>query len=117
MKYKVEILETLRREVEVESESEEEAIDKIKTMYGKADIVLDSSDFIGVDYQIIKEQYDVISPDGFSISRDVVYNSLKEAENAFEEWKKRYILQGYYSSNKGKIPLDELKEHCKIIEI
>ena len=26
-------------------------------------------------------------------------------------------MQGYYSSNKGRIPLDELEKHCELIEI
>lgn len=51
-------------------------------------------------------KYDVLSPDNFSISRYEVYNSIDEAEKAFDQWLKRYEQQGYYSSVKyGKIPL------------
>jgi hypothetical protein len=61
-------------------------------------------------------QYDVISPDGFSIERDAVYNSLIEATQALEKWRERYERQGYYSSVKyGRIPLDELNQYCRIL--
>jgi len=58
-----------------------------------------------------KQKYRVISPDGFDIVNGKIYNSKKEAEIAFLEWSKNYVNQGYYSSNKGRIPLDELREH------
>jgi archaellum component FlaC len=64
-----------------------------------------------------KEKYDVISPDGFSISYDGIYKTIQEAKNAFNEWKKNYERQGYYSSTKGRIPLDELESHCTIIKL
>ena len=64
-----------------------------------------------------KKRYDVISPDGFSIHFCDTYNSIEEAEEAFEEWKKRFEKQGYYSSNGGRIPLNELENYCKIILI
>lgn len=64
------------------------------------------------------KKFDVISPDGFSIHFSDTYSSKKEARKAFEEWKKRYERQGYYSStNYGRIPLDELENYCKIILI
>jgi len=63
------------------------------------------------------KRYDVISPDGFPIDRVATYKSRKEAIAAFEVWKKRYKMQGYYSSNEGRIPLDELGDHCKIVEV
>jgi hypothetical protein len=63
-------------------------------------------------------KYNVISPDGFSITFDETYNTIKEAKKAFNEWKKRYKLQGYYSSTQyGRIPLKDLESYCSIIEI
>lgn len=63
-------------------------------------------------------QYEVISPDGFSIEMDAVYNSLIEATQALDKWSKRYEHQGYYSSVKyGRIPLDELNQYCRILII
>jgi len=41
---------------------------------------------------------------------------MDAAKAAFTEWAKRYKSQGYYSSNKGRIPLDELEENCKFPE-
>ena len=65
-----------------------------------------------------KIRYDVISPDGFSIHPVDTYPSEKKAREAFDKWKKPYEIQGYYSStNYGRIPLDELFNHCKIVEI
>jgi hypothetical protein len=64
-----------------------------------------------------KKRYDVLSPDGFSIHFSDTYATKKEAKNAFNEWKKRYESQGFYSSNKGRIPLNELEDYCKIIEV
>ena len=45
MKYKIEILETLRRIVEVDAKDEEEAMDRVGRMYYNSDIVLGADDF------------------------------------------------------------------------
>lgn len=45
MKYKIEILETLRRVVKVDAKNEEEAMDKVGRMYYNSDIVLGADDF------------------------------------------------------------------------
>lgn len=45
MKYKIEILETLRRVVEIDTKNEEEAMDKVGRMYYNSDIVLGADDF------------------------------------------------------------------------
>jgi len=62
-------------------------------------------------------QFEVFSPDGFAISREETYPSREVAEQKLQEWVKRYEFQGYYSSNKGIITLDELASRCKIIEV
>ena len=62
-------------------------------------------------------RYDVISPDGFSIHHSDTYKTKEDAMIAFFEWKKRFDIQGYYSSNNGRIPLNELEQHCKIVKI
>lgn len=64
-----------------------------------------------------KKEYNVLSPDRFAISFSDTYESIEEAKGAFENWKKRFEAQGYYSSNSGRIPLDELEDHCTIVEI
>ena len=50
MKYKVNVEELLSRIVEVESENEEEAEEKVREMYMNEEIVLDASDFQSVEY-------------------------------------------------------------------
>lgn len=60
-------------------------------------------------------KYEVLSPDGFTIEFDKPYYTSKEkAMIAFNEWKERYKRQGYYSSNNGRIPLEDLENHCSI---
>jgi hypothetical protein len=61
------------------------------------------------------KKYQVLSPDGFTIEFDKwFYRSMKKAKEAFENWKKRYEQQGYYSStNYGRIPLNELENYCQ----
>ena len=49
-----------------------------------------------------KKRYDILSPDGISIHFSDTYKSIEEAKAAFENWKKRYEAQGYYSSNRGR---------------
>ena len=44
-KYSIEVLEVLSRVVEVEASDEEDAIEKVKRMYRKCEIVLDDSDY------------------------------------------------------------------------
>lgn len=63
-----------------------------------------------------KKKYDILSPDGFSIHHSDTYPSPEAAWAAFDEWKKRYEAQGYYSSNRGRIPLDELQDYCKLVD-
>jgi hypothetical protein len=63
-------------------------------------------------------QFEVLSPDGFAIDREETYPSVEVAKNKLDEWVKRYEQQGYYStSNRQRIPLDELKDYCKIVQI
>jgi hypothetical protein len=63
-------------------------------------------------------KYVVLSPDGFTIEfSPSYYTSLKKALDAFDKWKKRYEVQGYYSSNNGRIPLNDLVDYCTIRRI
>ncbi len=55
-KYQVEITETLLRIIEVEAENENDAVSKIKDLYRKEEIVLDSSnDYLDTKIEIYKE--------------------------------------------------------------
>jgi hypothetical protein len=67
-----------------------------------------------VDFDILDGKFDVLSPDGFSIHPIDVYDTPEDAKLAIAEWIKRYEKQGYYSSVKGRIPLDELESWCKL---
>jgi hypothetical protein len=59
------------------------------------------------------KKYQVLSPDGFTIEFDKpFYRSMKKAKEAFVKWRNRYEVQGYYSSNIGRIPLNELENYC-----
>lgn len=60
--------------------------------------------------------YDILSPDGFPIHPVEIYPTPEAAWEAFEEWKKRFQAQGYYSSNRGRIALDRLKDYCELVE-
>ena len=66
----------------------------------------------------MKLKYQVLSPDGFTIEREnPYYKSIEKAQEAFINWSKRFEFQGYYSSNNGRIPLDELESNCTIKKI
>ena len=52
--YFITVIETLKKRVEVESESEEEALELVEKAYKKCDIILDENDFTGVKFKISK---------------------------------------------------------------
>jgi hypothetical protein len=52
--YFVTVIETLKKRVEVDAESEEDAISKVESAYKKCDIILDEKDFTGVKFKISK---------------------------------------------------------------
>lgn len=52
MKIKVEITEILQKSVEVEASSYEEAILLVKRKYNNSEIILDSDDFVDVEFNI-----------------------------------------------------------------
>ncbi len=65
-----------------------------------------------------KKQFDVLSPDGFSIHFSDTYDTIEQAHEALKEWAKRYEFQGYYSSvNYGRIHVMDLPDYCSIIEV
>ena len=63
------------------------------------------------------KHYDVMSPDGFSINRDEIYQTPEKAGLALEQFVRRYQKQGYYSSNEGRIPVEQLAFHCNLVTI
>ncbi len=105
-------------------------LDKIKKRGGKATMKTVKGGF-HIEYSfpekkatsekksLKKKKYDVISPDGFSIRIGVPpFNSIKERDEYFKMWKKRFEKQGYYSSVKyGRIHLADLADYCEWIEV
>lgn len=63
-----------------------------------------------------KTRYVILSPDGFTIHPWETYANIREAKKAFEEWKNQYRRQGHYSSNEGRISLDDLAYYCTLME-
>lgn len=48
--FKIEIRETLARDIEVKADSYEEALEKVKDRYYESDIVLYAGDFVSVEF-------------------------------------------------------------------
>jgi hypothetical protein len=64
-----------------------------------------------------EQRYQILSPDGFPLYRDRTFTEA-EILPAFEEWKKRYEKQGYYStSNRERIDLRDLADMVDVIEV
>jgi len=55
MLIKIEVEEILSRVIEVEADSEEEALQIINTQYQEEEIVLDSSDYLDTNFKIYIE--------------------------------------------------------------
>ena len=63
--------------------------------------------------------YDILSPDGFTIRMpdNALFKTRDEGIEYFKKWMKRFEVQGYYSSNSGRIPLIDLQEECTWEEV
>lgn len=57
-KYNIVIEETLFKVVRVSAESYDDAIDKVESLYGNQEIVLDADDFIGYELRGYGECFD-----------------------------------------------------------
>ena len=55
MKYTVVITETLQRKIEVEAESEREAIGEVEERWNGNEIVLIADDFTGVEFSVAED--------------------------------------------------------------
>ena len=56
MKYVVAVTEELRRELEIEAESKEQAYEIVKRKYNNEEIVLDGSDYSGTEIDVWAEE-------------------------------------------------------------
>ena len=65
-----------------------------------------------------KIRYNIESPDGITLFFGRDFATKEEAEQGFEQWKQRFVSQGFYSSNdNGRIPMKDLRSYCKLIEV
>lgn len=53
--YEVEVRETLSRKVKVIADNEEEAISEVEDLYYDCKIILDAEDYVGVEFENVKE--------------------------------------------------------------
>lgn len=53
--FKIEVIETLSRTIEIEANSMDEAYSKVQEMYRDEEIVLDSDDYIDTEFIEIEE--------------------------------------------------------------
>ena len=51
-KYRIEITETLSHTVEMEADSESDAIDKVRQMYRNCEIILDASNYVETEISV-----------------------------------------------------------------
>lgn len=52
--YYITVIETLKKKVIVQAESEEDALAKVEDAYNKCDIILDENDFTDVKFKVKK---------------------------------------------------------------
>jgi hypothetical protein len=67
-----------------------------------------------------KQRFIVTGPDGMPIGGLQKYDSKEEAKLAIRVFVNRYRSQGYYYKEvvvRTKIPIDEIADECRIIEI
>lgn len=55
-KYLVEITETLQKQITITANSREEAKQKVKEKYRNEEIVLDESDYVDTEFEVLKEK-------------------------------------------------------------
>lgn len=60
IKYKIEITETLQKQISVEANSKSEAMGKVSQMYKNEDVILGSEDFVGTDIEIVPDEKDEV---------------------------------------------------------
>jgi hypothetical protein len=64
------------------------------------------------------KKFIVFSPDGFTLEFEPKeHDSIERARAEILSWKQRFKAQGYYSSNSGRIPFDDIQDYCRIQEI
>ena len=65
-----------------------------------------------------KGTFTVLSPDGFPLEMDGEYKTKEECKEAIDKFVDRYRAQGYYSMTvRTRIPIEEIEENCRIVEL
>jgi len=63
-------------------------------------------------------KFRILSPDGFDLDREqTIYKGHIQVLRALINFRNRYISQGYYSSNYGRIELRDIPENCSVIQL
>lgn len=57
----------------------------------------------------------ILSPDGIDIRHDKWKYKETEIEAELSKFTKRYEQQGYYSSNNGRIALEDIADYCQVV--
>lgn len=60
-------------------------------------------------------KFRILSPDGFDIRMDKFEYKESEVKAEIKAFAERYTRQGYYSSNKGRIALNEIADNCEVV--
>jgi hypothetical protein len=63
------------------------------------------------------QKFRILSPDGFDIRMDKHTFTKKQVPQELENFVKRYERQGYYSSNRGRIDLEDIADYCSVVPI
>lgn len=74
-KYKIKVTESLERTVEIEAESIQDAISKVQDMYKASEIVLDYTDYQGVE---ISADYTEYAKDVGNTNNDLSLEELQD---------------------------------------
>ncbi len=98
-KFKIEITETLQKVEEVYGEDFEEALEKIYNLYRKEEIVLDWSDYVGVEFDNF-----YLFPVTFKITKEEILEHFKKLK-----------INGKINENK-KITDMEMKKILDFVE-
>jgi hypothetical protein len=61
------------------------------------------------------QKFRILSPDNIDIRMDKFEYTKKQVPQELEGFAKRYERQGYYSSNRGRIPLEDITEQCSVV--
>ncbi len=80
-KYKIKVTEILQKEIEIEADNLDKAIEKVEEMYDNSEIVLDSEDFVSVDFNNAQE----LEIERSLTTNSIEFNDLKTALQEFDE--------------------------------